>query len=268
MDVNNRILLNNKTDKSLTIPIDITWDFTGQDQLIELYEDEITKDITGEGVDFEVERFPHDIIAETNKTELNYEFYFYSGGSINSPSSWNNSYLTEGISIRNIYYSEEKFTKSFFKLDFYDTVDEKRQNNNITVIIPTTQGHKTQILFNKTDVNIRIPKFTLDYVGDVEGFFIYWLKKIDFLNINTFYMTAKFYNAATGTFVKMMNTPQGVLPVGTEYTFDPIKYFYYRVVLDYNKKSYRVFRFDPVTNTTIRVGSKLTPITWYEYVNP
>jgi len=269
MAVNNtRIVLNNTNDKELIIPIEIKWDFTGQDQSIELYEDEVVKEVVGDGYDFEVDRLPHDIDPTTSKTEINYEFYFYSGGPLTSVSSWSIDYLSEGLTTRNLYYFENDFTKSFFKLDFYDTVDDKRQVNYLSVIIPTQQGYMTQVLFNNSNVSIKIPKFTLDYVGDKEGFFIYWLKKLDFLNINTFYMTAKFYNAKTGTFIKMMNTPQGALSPSQTFSFDSIKYFYYRVVVDYVNKCYRVYNFDPITNNSVRVGTSTNPIRWFEYVNP
>ena len=62
-----RILLNNTNDKEITIPIEIDWDFAGQDQSIELYEEDVVKEVVGEGYDFEVERFPHDI-DNTGKT--------------------------------------------------------------------------------------------------------------------------------------------------------------------------------------------------------
>jgi hypothetical protein len=265
---NYRIILNNTTDSQVTIPIEIDWDFAGQDQSIDLYEDEVVKDVVGEGYDFEVERFPHDIDEESGKSEINYEFYFYSGGSLGDVNSWHNSYLTEGLTTKNIYFFENDFKKSFFKLDFYDTIDDKKQTNYITVIIPTQQGYKADATLNRDTVQIKIPKFSLDYIGDKEGFFIYWLKKLDFLNINTFYMTAKFYNASIGQFVKMMNEPQSSIAPASVYSFDAMKYFYYRVVFDYINKCYRVYRFDPNTNNSVRVGTAGTPITWYEYINP
>lgn len=268
MDANKFVIrLDNTNNKEISIPIEINWDFTGQDQSIELYEDEVTKQIIGNGYDFEVTRFTHDKDTITNKTEINYEFYFYSGGALNTNSSWNSSYFSEGLTVKDIYYFSNDFTKSFFKLDFYDSIDEKKQTNYITVIIPTTQGLKTNSLLGITPVQIKIPKFKLDYVGDKEGFFIYWLKSLDFLNINTFYMTAKFYNAKTGQFIKMMNQPQSTFAADPT-SFDSLKYFYYRVVFDYINKSYRVYEFDPTNTTTnIRVGTT-TPIKWYEYVNP
>ena len=101
----------------------------------------------------------------------------------------------------------------------------------------------------------------MDYVGDKEGFFIYWLKNLEFVPINTFYMTAKFYNAKTGKFIKMMNKAQSTIP--SSYDFDAPSYFYYKVVIDYINKFYVVS--DLTTNQ--RVGTT-TPIKWYEYVNP
>ena len=53
---------------------------------------------------------------------------------------------------------------------------EKKQINYLTAIIPTQQGFKMPAILQRTPVEIKMPKFQLDYVGDKEGFFIYWLK--------------------------------------------------------------------------------------------
>ena len=73
-------------------------------------------------------------------------------------------------------------------------------------------------------------------------------------------MSAKFYNADTGTFTKMMTVPQSTLQ--GEHNFDNLTYFYYQVKLDYDKRTYQVFN----TITGNREGTPL-PIKWYEYVN-
>lgn len=264
MNANNyRIIFDPTKDKEINIPIEIKWDFAGQSESVEIYQNEVIKEVIGSPYDFEVNRFPHDIENLNEKTEINYEFYFYSGGSTATPNSWKISYNPEGLTNSDIYYFTNDFTKSFFKLDFYDTVDEKRQTNYFTVILPTTQGYKTGATVGVKSVEVKIPKFTLDYIGDKEGFFLYWLKKLEFLNINTFYMTAKFYNAKTGQFIKLMNDCQSNLSQADIQNFDTIKYFYYRVVLDYTNISYRVF--DITSNQ--RVGT-ITPIKWYEYVGP
>jgi hypothetical protein len=123
----------------------------------------------------------------------------------------------------------------------------------------------------RTLVSIKKPEFILDYIGDKEGFFLYWLKKRTFLDIDTFYMSAKFYNAKIGQFTTMMtgrgttpfdltNGPQALLN-DNKYAFDNTQFMYYTVKLDYPTQTYQVF------NTYgQRLGTNL-PIKWYEYVN-
>jgi len=105
----------------------------------------------------------------------------------------------------------------------------------------------------------------LDFVGDKEGFFIYWLRENFYININEFYMSAKFFNARRGIFVNMMNRPQSIFSAsGNYYTFNKANYFYYRVSLNYPSKTYEVYD----TLTGLRVGTDVSSINWYEYLNP
>ena len=279
MDVNKiQIRQDGLINKELVIPIQLTWDYLGLDQSIDEYEANIIKEVTGTYGDFEVTRFAHAPIAISDPysdnafefTDIQYEFNFYSGGSLSTSASWRNNYMSEGFTPQEIYYYTNNFTNSFFKLDLYDNVDEKRQTNYITIIIPTQQGLTMPAIMQRTPVNIKKPYFVLDYVGDKEGFFIYWLKKRNFLNIKTFFMTAKFYDAKNGYFTKMMNMPQSSI-VGDKFTFDSTQYFYYRVELDYEKQNYQVFSMNryqtEYSNLGERAGATI-PIKWYEYVNP
>jgi hypothetical protein len=262
------------TDQYINIPIEIKWDFIGQDDVIEKYEEDVIEEIVGFPGDFEILRFGHDSYDNGNKTDIKYDFYFFSdnGNVPQNPSllvttttdgtNWEKSYIPEGFTTTEIYYYIKPFTKSFFKLDFYDTKDTISQTNYFTVIIPVQQGFTTSAIVSAQlpPVDIKIPSFKLDYVGDKEGFFFYWLRDKDFYNgLNTFYMTAKFFDARLGVFVKMTNTPQGLIP--DKFTFNPEDYFYYKVILDYNTKTYKVF------DNVGRVGTT-SSIKWYEYVNP
>jgi hypothetical protein len=260
-------------DKQINIPVELKWDYLGLDMPIDEYERTIIEEVIGKGRDFEVSRFAHaPATGTTNDTLINYEFYFYSGGSLNDIGNWRVNYLSEGFTPQEVYYYENNFSNSFFKLDFYDTPDEKQQTNYLTIILPTQQGLTMQTQMQRTLVNIKKPQFELDYVGDKEGFFFYWLKKRTFLDIDTFYMTAKFFNANTGQFTKMMtgrgtnpseltNGPQANIS-GNKYGFDNTQFLYYTVKLDYETQTYQVF------NTYgQRLGTNL-PIKWYEYVNP
>ena len=291
MDVNKvQIRRDLGVTKQINIPINLTWDYSGLDQSIDDYEIKIVEEVIGEGRDFEVSRFAH-APHENNITStlINYEFYFYSGGSIDNINNWKIDYVGEGFSPQDVYYYSNAFSNSFFKLDLYDTPDEKRQTNYITIIIPTQQGLKMEAQMQRTLVLINKPKFILDYVGDKEGFFIYWLKKRDFLDITTFYMTAKFYNARTGKFTKMMTGkgwdstlqvppcqqqwptsfnvdktlgPQACMSPGERFIFDNTQYFYYTVKLDYPSQTYQIFNVSGQ-----RLGTTI-PIKWFEYINP
>lgn len=273
MDVNKfQIRQDSLVDKQINIPVELTWDYFGLDDAIDAYEEKVVKEVIGTGRDFEISRFGHAPASNTNATEINYEFYFYSGGSLNDINNWRINYMSEGFSPQDVYYYSDSFSNSFFKLDLYDTPDEKRQTNYITIILPTQQGMFMEAQMQRTLVNIRKPKFVLDYIGDKEGFFIYWLKKREFLDISTFYMTAKFYDARIGQFRKMMtgkgsnpsdltNGPQALIS-GDKFNFDNTQYFYYTVKLDYPTQTYQV-----LNTSGQRLGTNI-PIKWYEYVNP
>lgn len=111
------------------------------------------------------------------------------------------------------------------------------------------------------NVDIKLPDFVLDYIGDKEGYFIYWLKNPTYVNIDTLYMGAKFFNAKTGQFIRMTNTPQSQIP--QKFTFDKSKMFYRKVYLDINNYEYEI----KDVETDVRLGTE-SPINWYEYVNP
>lgn len=257
-------------DKQINIPIQLSWDYLGVSDSIDEYESKIIDEVIGKGWDFEVSRFSHEPYGVDESTAINYEFYFYSGGSMNDITNWRINYISEGFTTQEIFYYSNAFTNSFFKLDLFDSLDEKKQTNYVTIILPTQQGLTMDAIMQRTPVKIKKPKYILDFVGDKEGFFIYWLNSRDFLNIDTFYMTAKFFDAKRGGFVRMMtgsndasdltNGPQSKL--GNKYIFDNSQYFYYVVRLDYSKKTYQVFN----TNNQ-RLGTTI-PIKWFEYVNP
>lgn len=253
-------------DRSLNIPIELSWDYLNVGDSVELYEQQVIAEVLGDGRDFEVTRFANLPYSGTPSeiTEINYKFYFYSGGSLSNQINWQSSYLAQGFDTQDVYYFNRNFANSFFKLDFYDNNDEKRQVNYFTIIIPTQQGLITPAVMQRTNVTIKKPEFVLDYTGDKEGFFIYWLKSREFLDITNFWMTAKFYNAEKGYFVKMMNEGQWNFALsGTPYMFDISKLFYYHVKLDYPTQTYQIFN-----QVQQRLGDAANPINWYEYVNP
>ena len=281
MTANNyRISLNQK-DKYINIPIQIKTDELGRDDLIDKYEEEVIEKVINPIDDFEITRFGHKEWIENNlaNTKITYDFNFFNHNlpvdSTNSSNEnlWvtdyvftdNPNYTAQTFSDREIYYGTNSFKRSFFKLDFYDSVNSETQQHYMTIILPTQQGVTRSSgvgqLGIPDNVDIKTPNFVLDYIGDKEGFFVYWLKNTTYLNIDTFYVSAKFFNAKTGEFVRMMNAPQSSL--SRKFNFKKELFFYYKVVLDYDNYEYEVRD----TETNLRIGTT-SSIKWYEYVNP
>jgi hypothetical protein len=264
-----KILLPKDTDKEIVLPIEVTWDFADRSDSLVAFEKDALKRILNEDKDFEVARFsPAGVVdQQTNvlKTDVNYEFNFVPNGSNVNTSLWLPSYVVQGFTTSEVYFYAKSFENSFFKLDLYNTPDLKTQTNYVTLILPPQQGELTATTVGYETKNIKTPIMKLDYLGNKEGLFIYWLKNRDFLNIDTFYMTAKFFDAKNGYFVKMMNRPQSSL-TGDKFNFPQEKYFYYKVVLDYNTYTYKIY--DITGLTPVLVGGENNPIKWYEYINP
>lgn len=261
-------IVKDDTNKYLNIPVNMQWDFMGRDDSISEYEAKAIKEVTGVAADFEVARFSHNIF-QNNDTAINYQFNFYDDTlpiTGNTIGTWGSSYLNEGFSVQEVYYFSKPFTKSFFKLDFYDTPDESTQQIYLSVILPIQQGLTQTAVINSLipPVEIKKPTMILDSIGaDKEGFYIYWLRSRNFIDISQFYMTAKFFNARLGVFKQMTNTRQDLI-TPNKFQFNNADYFYYKVNLDYDNKTYEVFS----TSTQLRVGDSASPIIWYEYVNP
>jgi hypothetical protein len=274
MSVNKyKILFSEVVEKGLNIPVEMNWDFLGRGMDLDAYQEKTSREVLNLDKDFEVARFAHSDKTDSNnptKTDINYEFYFVNTGvtALDIPSAqWRVDYRFQGFSAKDVYYFSNSFKKSFFKIDFYDSPSQSGQTNYITIILPTQQGLTIPANIGfQLNADIKTPKFKLDFVGDKEGFFIYWLKNRDFLNISTFYMSAKFFDAKSGIFIKMMNTKQNMVGGvgGTNYfSFKPEDYFYYKVKLNYSDFTYKVYDVKDKL-----VGYDGNPIKWYEYVNP
>jgi hypothetical protein len=271
----------NVNDQEINIPIEIKFDMEGRDQGVESLENEIIQDIINGVDDFEITRFAHATWDNNpDKTEIYYQFNFFNPQSptnflTNPPAStdWLDDYEYATFTNSEIYYFSNSFKGSFFKLDFYDTKINENQKILFSVILPTQQGLKEPgtigPALNPTTVQVKKPKYALDYVGaDKEGFFYYWLKNTSYINQTTFYMSCKFFNAKKGQFVRMMNEPQSSFVGGGAYNFDKELFFYYKVDFDYNNYEYKVYKESPALTRKGEGPLATEAIMWYEYVNP
>ena len=274
----------NDNDQFINIPVELDWDMSGRDDLINQYEDEVIRQVINPVEDFEVERHSHakwiDPTTSKYHTNITYNFYFYdymdevsastitqNNWAINYGSSQLSPFSSNSFTNKEIYYNSNSFSRSFFKLDFYDTKESDTQQIFLTIIIPTHQGVKTGANIGTTivpkQVDINTPQFILDFVGDKEGYFIYWLKDKTYVNLSEFYVSCKFFNAKIGQFVRFINRPQS--NIQQRFNFKQSDFFYYKVTLDDSDFTYQI---NKTFGNIGRVGSTNEPINWYEYVNP
>jgi len=89
-----QISRNGIQDKGLFIPVQLNWSLLDTENEIREIETKIMSEVAGKGFDFETIRFAHSGYTSTNvndltvRTDVNYEFYFFSGGSLTSNSQW------------------------------------------------------------------------------------------------------------------------------------------------------------------------------------
>jgi len=279
MSVNNNYFRKIQTvnEQFINIPIELTFDMEGREDLINQWEDQVIEEVLNPINDFEITKFAHKEYNDNNvlKSAINYEFYFFDyliDLTASTITNWSTDYENASFTDSEIYYFANSFKGSFFKLDFYDSNISETQTILLSVIIPTQQGLKEPGTIgpplNQTQVEVKKPKFVLDYSGaDKEGFYIYWLRDRSYLDVNQFYVSAKFFNAKKGQFVRLINTPQSNFVGNNRFNIDKTEYFYYKYELNYSTNQYEVYTYDNTIGNTQRVGTT-TPITWYEYVNP
>ncbi len=264
-------------EQYINIPIEIKFDMEGREDLINEWENDVIEEIINPINDFEITKFAHKEYYVNNvmRTDINYEFFFFDY--LTQPlsatlSNWATDYENASFTDTEIYYFANSFKGSFFKLDFYDTNITESQTILLSVIIPTQQGLKEPGTIgpplNQTQVEVKKPKFLLDYSGaDKEGFFIYWLKDRTYIDRNEFYVSAKFFNAKKGQFIRLINTPQSTFNGENRFNIDKSEYFYYKYQLNYKTNQYEVYEYDNGVGNLQRIGTT-NPIKWYEYVNP
>tara|TARA_Y100000389_G_C17456686_1_gene518619 strand:+ start:636 stop:1577 length:942 start_codon:yes stop_codon:yes gene_type:complete len=252
-NVSRNIVLNQDLNyKSIVLPIEITFNPTDYSDLIQRWTDsEVTKSINPIE-DGETSRF-------YNKDGLKIEFRF-ADRTTTTVSSWNyvNDYEAAGF-IMPDESNLNRFTRSYFRLYFYDSTNTEKQNLLFTEDIPVTSDIKSSAdLLNLTP--------TLNFNR------LFWLENDSLMFNNNsdrvVYMDARFFNAKTGqvhvfnNIPKTNNTP---IDVAT-YSSNPI----WRTVPitlrnPNNENGDYIFKVNPIPNRVVSNAGGTT-ITMSEFI--
>jgi hypothetical protein len=253
MDANKyKIKFKQNTTNNLTVPIGINWDFLNRGDTIDGYQEKMVEESIGDPVDYEVTRFGMKGIL--GNTQLNHIFYFKNIDN----SQYENSYVVPNrFNAYQLYYNTTPFKKSLFKLDFYDSTNVANQKIYLSIVLSTRlQQLKETKQYKNKDYLVKKPKFELDYIGEREGYFIYFFEDYNVLQLDKLYMSAKFFSGLDGQFTTFCLKNQN--DVSLPYQIPDVD-FYYQVNLNYNTNEYEFVD---------QNGIQINELNWYEYSNP
>jgi hypothetical protein len=169
-------------------------------------------------------------------------------------------------------------TESFFRLEFFKTPGTV-SGNVLTCEPPTRQNRKLifaknlslplgeKMFYNPLNGYIHLPVFRGSNYSNKENMYFFWFQDESVLTetnlsgtttSNTFFMTAKFYNAKEGTILDFTNDSYS-----TSHTIIEQNDMYYQVDIDKRDYSYQVYKYNGISRGT-KSGITNTPIKFYE----
>jgi hypothetical protein len=264
-DTDLNILLNTETDFQTNL---------GWEESLAEFETEILNDIINPIENYETVRYIHKPYTSSGVTQTDIWFYFYfqSGG------TYVQDYTPQGISSQENENMLKQATESFFRLEFFKTPGTV-SGTTLTCEPPTRQNRKLifaknlslplgeKMFYNPLNGYIHLPVFRGSNYSNKENMYFFWFQDESVLtetNLsgtttgNTFFMTAKFYNAKEGTILDFANDCYS-----TGHTITEQNDMYYQVDINKTDYSYQVYFYNGVVKCE-EVGLTNKPIMFFE----
>ena len=255
---------------SLNIEQDFKTDLGWEEGALQM-EEQILSEIINPIENYETVRYihkPYDVTKSGTtfqQTDIWFQFYFLSGST--SGSTYVNDYEPTGLSNRENALMLKQTTESFFRLEFFKTPNGvKPDRTNRKLVFAKNLSLPLGEKYFHTDFNdyIFLPVFMGSNYRNKENMYLFWFQDESpfsgtTITGNTFWMTAKFYNAEDGSISDFVNKPNLTDTFSDEIigrTDNPIKFYekkdtdsiteyedlYYKVIIDKSDYSYTVER--------------------------
>jgi len=261
-------ILRNTNDINLVLNQELFFkNDAGWQENMQDFEKETLKNIINPVENYETMRYVHKPYTSSNnvyQTDIWFYFYF-----IDSASGYTNGidYSLVGITPEENEHMLKQSTESFFRLEFFKTPNNDtpdRTNRRLVFAKNLSLPLGEKYLYGPLNGYIHLPVFTGSNYRNKENMYFFWFQDDSVfsetnLTGNTFWVTAKFYNAKDGSILDFTNTGLTSLQQVVE-TRD----MYYQVVIDRTDYSYQVFNYNGSVGS--RVGLNNDPITFYDKI--
>lgn len=227
------------------------------------YEEELLKKIINPIENYETVRYihkPYTSSLSIEQTDIWFKFYFLSG------STYVPDYSPIGITPKENAKMLKQSTESFFRLEFYKTPNDiapDRTNRRLVFTKHLSLPLGEKYFYTGDGINDFIfkPVFMGSNYKNKENMYLFWFQDDSVLNEttltgDTFFMTAKFFNAKDGSIIDFVKSNLSV-------EVDESDDMYYKLVIDKSNYSYQIFRYNS-SSTGNRIGESNDPIIFYE----
>lgn len=211
-DIDQNIILNSED----VFKLDLGWQDNAQEM-----EKELLEDIINPVQNFETVRYIHKPYVNSSgltQTDVWFKFYFVTGN------TYVLDYEPSGISVKENTKLLKQTTESFFRLEFYKTpngVLPNRNNRRLVFSKNLTIPLGERYFYTTLNTFVYKPIFYGSNYRNKENMYLFWFQEDSALNEeiltgDTFYMTAKFFNAEDGSIVDFTNKDMVNLTGATE----------------------------------------------------
>ena len=239
---------------------------SGWDESFQTYEDEVLKDIINPIENYETCRYIHKPYTSSNgieQTDIWFYFYFVENG------GYILDYTPQGLDQTTKLLADVK--NSFFRLEFYKTPNNEppnRSNRRLVFAKNLSLPVGERCFIDGLNGELYVPVFMGSNYKNKENMYLFWFEddsvlEETLLTGTTFFMTAKFYNAADGSRIQFAN--KEILNGADVVEEDDL---YFEVQMDRsNAPSYHYDITDYDSSGTVRGnrrGESSDPIKFYE----
>jgi len=180
----------------------------GWDESFQSFEDEVLESIINPIENYETCRYIHKPYTSNgiNQTDIWFHFYF-----INESGNYGLDYVSQGLDQTTKLLSDVK--NSFFRLEFYKTPNNEapnRSNRRLVFAKNLSLPIGERVIVDDISTEMFVPVFMGSNYKNKENMYLFWFEDDTVLEETTltgttFYMTAKFYNAADGSRTQFAN---------------------------------------------------------------